>query len=297
MEKQSLDKKTLKKFISDNRLNETVENLIFQLNEFLDNNENHIDYRPIRNLFDALVINSGKLNGLEHDKIIGILDGETQRKTTAQIQNAVLYIIDHLPSQFWNYKRTTNKSSLKSQFVESVELMHQKQSEFEYDNKEQNGDNEKYRVFDVGYCVLHIVLNLSNNRIHKIFSNKRVIEKHLNYFNIKFDNIKFDNIEEVYYESIPHIYNELTSRVISHNSLYYYEFIVNSLTIFIAIMNSQTIDFKEFKVLFEKLEFDNNLKIEFYEIISRYERTNDSIIAEDLRVFINKLRETLSGFD
>ncbi len=73
MQKRYLNKETLKKYISENRLNETVKNMIFQLNEFLDKNGNHIDYEPIRKLSDALIINSGKLNGLEHDKIIGIL--------------------------------------------------------------------------------------------------------------------------------------------------------------------------------------------------------------------------------
>jgi len=133
MQKQFLNKDTLKQFISDNRLNETVKNLVFQLNEFLDKNKNDIDYEPIRKLSDALIINSGKLNGLEHDKIIGILDRETQRITTAEVQNAVLYIIDQLPKQFWNYRNTTNELSYKSQLIEGVELLHQQQTQFEYD--------------------------------------------------------------------------------------------------------------------------------------------------------------------
>lgn len=133
MQKQFLNKDNLKQFISDNRLNETVKNLIFQLNEFLDKNKNDIDFEPIRKLSDALIINSGKLNGLEHDKLIGILDRETQKIATAEVQNAVLYIIDQLTNQFWNYRNISNELSYKSQLIENVELLHKQQTQFEYD--------------------------------------------------------------------------------------------------------------------------------------------------------------------
>jgi len=133
MEKRYLDKETLKKFISDNRLNETVKNLIFQLNEFLDKNQTHIDYEPIRKLSDALIINSGKLNGLEHDRIIGILDREEQRITLAEVQRAVLIIMDKLPEQFWNFKYSYIELSYKSKLIEGVELLHKQKTNFEYD--------------------------------------------------------------------------------------------------------------------------------------------------------------------
>jgi len=133
MQKQFLNKDTLKKFISDNRLNEVVKNLIFQLNEFLDKNKDDIDYEPIRKLSDALLINSGKLNGLEHDKIIGILDRENQRIMIAEIQQAIFYILDQLPSQFWKYNISKNELSYKSQLLEGVELLHKEQTLFEFD--------------------------------------------------------------------------------------------------------------------------------------------------------------------
>jgi len=133
MQKQFLNKDNLKQFISDNRLNETVKNLIFQLNEFLDKNKNDTDFEPIRKLSDALIINSGKLNGFEHDKLIGILDRETQKIATAEVQNAVLYIIDQLTNQFWNYRNISNELSYKSQLIENVELLHKQQTQFEYD--------------------------------------------------------------------------------------------------------------------------------------------------------------------
>jgi len=133
MQKQFLNKDTLKQFISDNRLNEVVKNLIFQINEFLDKNKDDIDYEPIRKLSDALIINSGKLNGLEHDKIIGILDRETQRITTSEVQNSVLQIIDKLPNQFWNYRNTTNALSYKSQLIEQVEIKRKQKNAFKFD--------------------------------------------------------------------------------------------------------------------------------------------------------------------
>jgi len=133
MQKQFLNKDTLKQFISDNRLNEVVKNLIFQLNEFLDKNKNDIDYEPIRKLSDALIINSGKLNGVEHDKIIGIIDYDTQKITTSEVQNAVLYIIDQLPIQFWNYRNENQALSYKSKLIESVEILQQTQNQYKYD--------------------------------------------------------------------------------------------------------------------------------------------------------------------
>jgi len=133
MKNRYLDKETLKKFISDNRLNEAVKNLIFQLNEFLDKNEDHIDYKPIRKLSNALIINSGKLNGLEHDKIIGILDRDDQRITTTEVQNSVLAIIDKLPENFWNFKYSNVQLSFKSKLIERVELLHKQRTQFQYD--------------------------------------------------------------------------------------------------------------------------------------------------------------------
>ena len=78
----------------------------------------------MRQLSDVLIINSGKLNGLEHDKLIGVLDREEQRITTAEVQRAVLVIIvqKKLPESFrtfgklmkngrWNVKTTKNLAS------------------------------------------------------------------------------------------------------------------------------------------------------------------------------------------
>jgi hypothetical protein len=103
------------------------------LNEFLDKNKNDIDFEPIRKLSDVLIINSRKLNGLDHDKLIGILDRETQKIAIVEVQNAVLYIIDQLPNQFWNYRNISNELSYKSQLIENVELLHKQQTQFEYD--------------------------------------------------------------------------------------------------------------------------------------------------------------------
>lgn len=101
MQKQYLDKGTLKNFISDDRLSETIRNLIFQLNEFSKHNKSHIDYEFIKKLLDALIINSAKLHELEYDKVIGTVDLGNQKIARAEVRKAVLYIIDQLPSHFW----------------------------------------------------------------------------------------------------------------------------------------------------------------------------------------------------
>lgn len=106
-----LTKEMLIQYISNNRSNETIRNLLLQLNIFLDKNRNDKDYEPIRKLSDALIINSGKLSSLEYDKLIGILDYETQKKTIAEIQHSVLFIIEKLPIHFWEYQHLDNKKN------------------------------------------------------------------------------------------------------------------------------------------------------------------------------------------
>ncbi len=140
MQKQLLNKEILKQFISDNRLNEVVKNLIFQLNEFLDKNKDDIDYEPIRKLSDTLIINSGKLKGLEQDLVNGIIDRETKRITTAEVQNAVLYIIDQLPVQFWD-KQTNVKSSKEKTKSDAYNNSPNNQSFFKQESV--NNENKK----------------------------------------------------------------------------------------------------------------------------------------------------------
>lgn len=104
MQQPFSDKKTLKRYISENRLEEAVKKLLYQVNEFLENNEHDEDYMPVRKLEDALIINSGKLKNLEHDKIIGVTDGANYHRITTEVQIALLHILDRLPAHFWSFQ-------------------------------------------------------------------------------------------------------------------------------------------------------------------------------------------------
>ena len=93
-----------------------------------------MDYEHIRKLSDLLIINSGKINGLEHDKMLGILDRETQKITTAEVQHAVLFVIEQLPNHFWNHKISDRQHSFRTQLIKSIELLHKDtKSKFAYD--------------------------------------------------------------------------------------------------------------------------------------------------------------------
>lgn len=107
--------------------------MIFQVNEFLDKNPNDSDFEPTKKLLDVLLMNSGRLNGLEHDKAIGILDRDTQRITTAEVQTATLYIIDELSNSVWDYQKTNVDVSFKTKLIEKVEDLHENHTPFDYD--------------------------------------------------------------------------------------------------------------------------------------------------------------------
>jgi len=133
MNKQFISKEILKRFLIENRLSEVLKSLIFQMNEFLNQHPDDIDYSKIQKLSDVLIINLGKYNGLEHDIIIGIIDRETKQIFTVEIQKAILYVINKLPNQFWNFNYVNNIISHKSQLIEGIELFHNDKTRFEYD--------------------------------------------------------------------------------------------------------------------------------------------------------------------
>ena len=133
---QQMGKDDLKQLIAQARLNEAVDRLLEQIkaHSVVSNSD-----KPIGKLSDILIINSGKLHGLQHDKMLGILDRQNELITEAQVQQAILYVIDELPDEFWNVPRerqTTkqNSGNEQTELLEAVESLKQVQpSEFEYD--------------------------------------------------------------------------------------------------------------------------------------------------------------------
>lgn len=134
MHKKHLDKSTLKQYISKNRLEEVVNSLQYQVNEFLDKASSDGDQPLVKKLSNAIIINSGKLRGMEQDKAIGLLDWEAQNVITSEVQQALLFIIDDLPENFWRFNPTDHKDlSYHSKLLEGVEILHETSSEYSYD--------------------------------------------------------------------------------------------------------------------------------------------------------------------
>jgi hypothetical protein len=90
------NKDFIKQLIAEDRLGEAIDVLQQQMSEYLSTNSED-DF--VMKLTDTLVINKGKLNGLIHDKNIGILNNEEVRIIKAEVQSAVLYIISRLPKK------------------------------------------------------------------------------------------------------------------------------------------------------------------------------------------------------
>ena len=87
-------KNAIKQLIAQNRLEEAIDILMVQVSNYLTNNEND---KFVSGLNDTLLINSGKLHGLKRDDNIGKISTEDKKVSRAEIQSAILYIIDELP--------------------------------------------------------------------------------------------------------------------------------------------------------------------------------------------------------
>ena len=87
-------KNAIKQLIAQNRLEEAIDILMAQVSNYLTNNAND---KFVSGLNDTLLINSGKLHGLKRDDNIGKISTEDKKVSRAEIQSAILYIIDELP--------------------------------------------------------------------------------------------------------------------------------------------------------------------------------------------------------
>ena len=131
-----MGKDDLKKLIAQARLDEAVDQLLEQIKAYSPASKSD---KSVSKLSDILIINSGKLHGLQHDKMLGILDRQTEQITLAQVHQAILYVIDELPDEFWNVpqQRPTakqNSGNEQTELLEAVESLKQVQpNEFEYD--------------------------------------------------------------------------------------------------------------------------------------------------------------------
>ena len=131
-----MDKDNLKLLIVQARLDEAVAQLLEQIKAYspISKSDNSVG-----KLSDILIINSGKLHGLQHDKMLGILDHQNEMVTLAQVQQAILYVLDELPDEFWNVPpqhptAKQNSGNEQTRLLESVESLKQGQSNvFEYD--------------------------------------------------------------------------------------------------------------------------------------------------------------------
>ena len=131
-----MGKDDLKQLIAQARLDEAVAQLLEQIKAYSPASKSD---KSVGKLSDILIINSGKLHGLQHDKMLGILDRQNEQVTMAQVQQAILYVLDELPDEFWNVpaqhpSTKQNSGNEQTELLEAVESLKQVQSgEFEYD--------------------------------------------------------------------------------------------------------------------------------------------------------------------
>ena len=131
-----MGKDDLKQLIAHSRLNEAVDQLLELIKTYSISSKSD---KSVGKLSDILIINSGKLHGLQHDKLLGILDHRNEQIIITQVQQAVLYVLDELPSEFWSTapRSQTSKrdnSSEKTDLLEAVEILKQGRSnDFDYD--------------------------------------------------------------------------------------------------------------------------------------------------------------------
>ena len=131
-----MGKDDLKQLIAQARLDEAVAQLLEQIKAHSVVSKSD---KSVGKLSDILIINSGKLHGLQHDKMLGILDRQNEQVTLAQVHQAVLFVIDELPDEFWNVplQRPTTKQNSgndQTELLEAVENLKQVQTdEFEFD--------------------------------------------------------------------------------------------------------------------------------------------------------------------
>ena len=131
-----MGKDDLKQLIAKARLDEAVAQLLEQIKAFSPTSK--FD-KTVEKLSDILIINSGKLHGLQHDIMLGIIDRQNELLTLAQVQQAILYVIDELPIEFWkdpSQHQSTRRDSGNEQteLLEAVGIFKQVQSIiFEYD--------------------------------------------------------------------------------------------------------------------------------------------------------------------
>ena len=131
-----MGKDDLKKLIAQARLDEAIDRLLEQIKAYSPSSKSD---KSVGKLSDILIINSGKLHGLQHDKMLGIVDRQNEQLILAQVHQAILYVIDELPDEFWNVplQRPTTKQNSgneQTELLEAVESLKQVQpNEFEYD--------------------------------------------------------------------------------------------------------------------------------------------------------------------
>ena len=93
-----IGKDDLKQLIAQARLDEAVAQLLEQIKAYSPTSK--FD-KSVGRFCNILIINSGKLHGLHHDKMLGIVDRQNEQLTLAQVQQAILYVLDELPDEFW----------------------------------------------------------------------------------------------------------------------------------------------------------------------------------------------------
>ena len=131
-----MGKDDLKQVIAQGKLDEAVAHLLEQIKTYSTTSKSD---KFIGQLSDVLIINSGKLHGLQSDKMLGIVGRQNEHLTLVQVQQAILYVLDELPNEFWNTtlqhpRMRQHSGNEQTELLEAVENLKQGQSNFfDYD--------------------------------------------------------------------------------------------------------------------------------------------------------------------
>ncbi|AEE54306.1 SUMF1/EgtB/PvdO family nonheme iron enzyme [Haliscomenobacter hydrossis] len=104
-----MTKEEIKKFIAEDQTTEVLDQLLALVNAYL---LVHPKDQTASKIQHVLLVNAGKFRGLNQERVLGILKREDEQTTTAQVQAAMLYVIEELPEKVWQTKTESDKTSV-----------------------------------------------------------------------------------------------------------------------------------------------------------------------------------------
>ena len=127
---EQVTKNYYKQYIAEHNLDDLIEKLLSQINEFLASKSDS----KIQETYDSLILLAGKLKGVKQQKRLNILDNEEIDIEFSKVNNAVLELINELPDAYFDLLNDDKKSPepIKTSLRKQVVCYHEN-TDFEYD--------------------------------------------------------------------------------------------------------------------------------------------------------------------